>query len=286
MNQKNHLFFLLFMLICINATGQVVDTKYPKREFRGAWIQAVNGQFKGMAPDQMKQTLVGQLNSLQEAGINAIIFQVRPEADALYASGYEPWSRFLTGTQGKAPSPLWDPMLFMINGLLIINGPIRVSPGVVFRISGVAKFGEHIEIGGGCKILANNYIEIGEFTRFAFGSIVCDTNYHYVVNNNIVQRKEGKVLIGASVWIGNSCSIVKGAIIPNGSIVSNKSFVNKDFSDYHKMILLAGSPAKVIKEHCTHIRSSKLEKEIDEFFKDNNDMSICDFNMTYFDDEN
>ena len=177
-------------------------------------------------------------------------------------------------------------MLFMINGLLIINGPIRVSPGVVFRISGVAKFGEHIEIGGGCKILANNYIEIGEFTRFAFGSIVCDTNYHYVVNNNIVQRKEGKVLIGASVWIGNSCSIVKGAIIPKGSIVSNKSFVNKDFSDYHKMILLAGSPAKVIKEHCTHIRSSKLEKEIDEFFKDNNDMSICDFNMTYFDDEN
>lgn len=115
MNQKNHLFFLLFMLICINATGQVVDTKYPKREFRGAWIQAVNGQFKGMAPDQMKQTLVGQLNSLQEAGINAIIFQVRPEADALYASGYEPWSRFLTGTQGKAPSPLWDPMLFMID---------------------------------------------------------------------------------------------------------------------------------------------------------------------------
>lgn len=41
-------------------------------------------------------------------------FQVRPEADALYASQYEPWSRFLTGVQGKAPEPYWDPMQFMI----------------------------------------------------------------------------------------------------------------------------------------------------------------------------
>ena len=43
-----------------------------------------------------------------------IIFQVRAEADALYKSPYEPWSRFLTGVQGKAPSPMWDPLQFMI----------------------------------------------------------------------------------------------------------------------------------------------------------------------------
>ena len=88
--------------------------KYPKREFRGAWIQAVNGQFRGIPTERLKQILVSQLNSLQEAGINAIIFQVRPEADALYASQHEPWSRFLTGTQGQTPSPMWDPMQFMI----------------------------------------------------------------------------------------------------------------------------------------------------------------------------
>ena len=88
--------------------------KYPKREFRGAWIQAVNGQFRGIPTERLKQILISQLNSLQEAGINAIIFQVRPEADALYASQYEPWSRFLTGTQGQTPSPMWDPMQFMI----------------------------------------------------------------------------------------------------------------------------------------------------------------------------
>lgn len=89
--------------------------EYPKREFRGAWIQTVNGQFQGMSPQKMQETLISQLNILQEAGINAIIFQIRPEADALYASKYEPWSRFLTGVQGKAPNPYWDPLQFMID---------------------------------------------------------------------------------------------------------------------------------------------------------------------------
>ena len=68
-----------------------------------------------MSAEKMQQTLIGQLNSLQKAGINAIIFQVRPEADALYASQLEPWSRYLTGVQGQAPDPYWDPMQFMID---------------------------------------------------------------------------------------------------------------------------------------------------------------------------
>ena len=88
--------------------------RYPKREFRAAWIQTVNGQFKGMSPEQMKNVLIGQLDTLRDAGINAIIFQVRPEADAFYPSELEPWSRYLTGEQGKAPSPAWDPLKFMI----------------------------------------------------------------------------------------------------------------------------------------------------------------------------
>ena len=72
-------FFLLLMAGGVFAQVQT-GSAYPKREFR-----------------------------------NAIIFQVRPEADALYASRLEPWSRFLTGVQGKAPEPYWDPMQFMID---------------------------------------------------------------------------------------------------------------------------------------------------------------------------
>ena len=116
MRVKSLLCVFFLLLMAGGGFAQVqTGSAYPKREFRAAWIQSVNGQFRGMPTEKLKQNLIGQLNSLQKAGINAIIFQVRPEADALYASRLEPWSRFLTGVQGKAPEPYWDPMQFMID---------------------------------------------------------------------------------------------------------------------------------------------------------------------------
>lgn len=100
-------FFALILLQSVYAAA-------PKREFRGAWIQCVNGQFQGMSTQKMQATLIYQLDQLKADGVNAIIFQVRPECDALYESNLEPWSRFLTGIQGKAPEPYWDPLQWMI----------------------------------------------------------------------------------------------------------------------------------------------------------------------------
>lgn len=81
------LFFFLMILGLETVQAQ-------KREFRGAWIQAVNGQFMGMSRDQMQKMLTYQLDELQKDGVNAIIFQVRPECDALYESRLEPWVVF------------------------------------------------------------------------------------------------------------------------------------------------------------------------------------------------
>ncbi len=85
-----------------------------KREFRGAWIQCVNGQYLGKSTQQIQGMLTQQLDELQRDGVNAIIFQVRAECDALYQSDLEPWSKFLTGVQGKAPNPYWDPLQWMV----------------------------------------------------------------------------------------------------------------------------------------------------------------------------
>lgn len=87
--------------------------KAPKREFRGAWIQCVNEQFQGLSKEEMQRTLSYQLEELAKDGVNAIIFQVRAECDALYDSPYEPWSRFLTGRQGQNPG--WDPLAWMVS---------------------------------------------------------------------------------------------------------------------------------------------------------------------------
>ena len=83
----------------------------PKREFRGAWIQCVNGQFQGMSTKKMKETLTYQLNELKKDGCNAIIFQVRPECDALYDSKVEPIPLWAAGSASKAilgPSEMDD----------------------------------------------------------------------------------------------------------------------------------------------------------------------------------
>lgn len=102
---------VLFMAVSM---GTFAKSQPSKREFRGAWIQCVNGQFQGIGTQQMQQTLRYQLDELQKDGVNAIIFQVRPECDALYPSKLEPWSKFLSGRQGQAPSPYWDPLQWMI----------------------------------------------------------------------------------------------------------------------------------------------------------------------------
>ena len=101
-------FTIFTLLLAIVATAQ------SKREFRGAWIQAVNGQFKGVGTEAMQRTLTYQLDELQKDGCNAVIFQVRPECDALYESTLEPWSYYLTGQQGVRPNPYWDPLAWMV----------------------------------------------------------------------------------------------------------------------------------------------------------------------------
>ncbi len=94
----------------VNASAQ-----NPKREFRGAWMHTVGQmQYSRMSTEENKAYLRNQLDSLQLAGVNAILWQVRPKADAFYASNYEPWSVYLTGEFGKTPNPYWDPLHFMI----------------------------------------------------------------------------------------------------------------------------------------------------------------------------
>lgn len=96
------------------AALSVAVAQAPKHEFRGAWLHTVfQGQYKNQNTEQNKAYLIGQLDSLRKVGVNAVIFQVRPQSDAFYASELEPWSRYLTDG-GNAPRPFWDPLQFMI----------------------------------------------------------------------------------------------------------------------------------------------------------------------------
>ena len=94
------------------------DTTAPpiQREMRGLWVATVrNGDWpskSSLTPEQQRAELVDILDRASAAGFNAIIFHVRPAADAVYKSAFEPWGAMLTGTQGADPG--YDPLAFAI----------------------------------------------------------------------------------------------------------------------------------------------------------------------------
>lgn len=90
----------------------------PRPEFRAVWIATVGNidwpSRPGLTTDQQKAEMIALLDRAKQLNLNAVVFQVRPACDALYASPYEPWSEYLTGQQGKAPDPLYDPLAFAV----------------------------------------------------------------------------------------------------------------------------------------------------------------------------
>lgn len=88
------------------------------REFRAAWVATVANinwpSRPGLPVEEQKQEAVALLDLLHKNNFNAVVFQVRPQGDALYQSDLEPWSYYLTGEQGLAPEPLYDPLHFWI----------------------------------------------------------------------------------------------------------------------------------------------------------------------------
>src|SRR4029434_5455981 len=86
-------------------------------DFRGAWIASVHNinfpSSQGLSVEGQKAQIIRLLDAAKRCRLNALMVQVRPESDALYPSRIEPWSRYLSGTQGVSPG--YDPLAFFIS---------------------------------------------------------------------------------------------------------------------------------------------------------------------------
>ncbi|MCL4124430.1 UNVERIFIED_CONTAM: hypothetical protein GTU68_020002 [Idotea baltica] len=110
--------FSLFLLLIFSFYIGFSQSPPPKYEFRGVWIATVKNldwpSRSDLDSETQQQEFIEMLDEQVANGMNAVVVQVRPAADALYDSPYEPWSEWLTGTQGKPPEPYYDPLEFMI----------------------------------------------------------------------------------------------------------------------------------------------------------------------------
>ena len=101
------------------ATPPEVDDNFPLRDLRGAWVTSVFNldwpTSRTASPATQQADLLRIMDTLRNTGFNTIFLQVRTGSDALYNSPYEPWSYYLTGTEGLAPNPLWDPLKFAVD---------------------------------------------------------------------------------------------------------------------------------------------------------------------------
>ncbi|WP_371672657.1 family 10 glycosylhydrolase [Streptomyces sp. NBC_00289] len=81
-------------------------------EMRGVWLATVTNRDwpsrPGLTAVEQRTELIAHLDTAVRDRLNTVVFQVRPTADALWPSPYEPWSQYLTGTQGRDPG--WDPL--------------------------------------------------------------------------------------------------------------------------------------------------------------------------------
>jgi uncharacterized lipoprotein YddW (UPF0748 family) len=111
-----HLFHCTILLQL--STFAIAEPPAIPREFRAAWIATVANidwpSRPGLPVDEMKKELIALLDLASETNMNAVVFQVRPAADAIYNSELEPWSEYLTGTMGIAPADNFDPLEFAV----------------------------------------------------------------------------------------------------------------------------------------------------------------------------
>src|SRR5688572_18615764 len=159
---KSLFFVATFASLMAAHSSQLVAQKYTKRELRAAWIATVVNidwpSQKGLSSTQQQQEFVKLLDVLKDAGMNAVIVQVRPSADAFYPSSYEPWSEYLSGAQGQSPVPYYNPLAFMIEqakrrGLEFHAwfNPYRVSMKDTFNFAETHPRSEERRVGKECR---------------------------------------------------------------------------------------------------------------------------------------
>lgn len=161
-----------------------------------------------------------------------------------------------------------------INGTFCITGSnCGTGKGVSIIVlrNAFLQMGANSYCGQNTKIICTNRIIIGKYLRLGFESQIYDSNFHFVKDllTNEIKQFIGSIHIYDYCWVGNRSSITKGSVLPKKIIIGSNSLCNKDYTKVIKEnSLIAGIPARLIKENMVRIFDFEKEIEIHKYFKE------------------
>lgn len=104
--------FVLFLSSCTETSEKEENKK--SEEIRAVWLSIYDmSQFKGIGEGGFTAKADNMFSDIRERGIDHVFVQLRPCSDALYKSEIFPWSKYISGEQGKSPG--YDPLEIFIN---------------------------------------------------------------------------------------------------------------------------------------------------------------------------
>ncbi|MFC0512654.1 acyltransferase [Mucilaginibacter angelicae] len=142
--------------------------------------------------------------------------------------------------------------VWQVFGEVVFNGRAFIMHGCKINVgeNGQLIFGENFNMSTECALVAEKKITIGNNSGISWESLVMDTDFHHIFDENgQVFNHPKEVIIGDNVWVGCRCTILKGANLPNGSIIAAGSLVTKKLVG--EKSIFGGNPMRVLKENIT-----------------------------------
>jgi acetyltransferase-like isoleucine patch superfamily enzyme len=142
--------------------------------------------------------------------------------------------------------------IWQVAGEVVFNGRAFIMHGCKINVgeNGQLIFGENFNMSTEVALVAEKKITIGNNSGISWESLVMDTDFHHIFDENgQVFNHPKEVIIGDNVWVGCRCTILKGANLPNGSIIAAGSLVTKKLVG--EKSIFGGNPMRVLKENIT-----------------------------------
>lgn len=142
--------------------------------------------------------------------------------------------------------------VWQVFGEVVFNGRAFIMHGCKINVgeNGQLIFGDNFNMSTECALVAEKKITIGNNSGISWESLVMDTDFHHIFDENgQVFNHPKEVVIGDNVWVGCRCTILKGANLPNGSIIAAGSLVTKKLVG--EKSIFGGNPMRVLKENIT-----------------------------------